>query len=85
MAEKKSKFSSSNVAEDNKGTDRDVKTPPKEHGAHHLKEGKKNFDLLQVHIARPNEIHKWQETRVSTNLPERRSHLCSCIYKGRYS
>ena len=84
MAEKKSKFSSSNAAEENKDADKDKEFVPKEHGMKHIKEGKKNFDLLQVHIARPNEIHKWQETRVSTNLPERRSHLCSCVYKGRY-
>jgi len=77
MQDKKSKFDNPNSHEENK--EKAFKEPSKT-----LKEGKKNFDYLQVHVARPNVIQKWQEISVSANLPERRSHCCSCIYKGRY-
>jgi len=47
-------------------------------------ETKKNFGLLHVHVAKANEIHRWQEISLSANLPERRSHCCSCVYKSKY-
>ena len=78
MQDKKSKFDTANTKDEGK---EEVKTTPQKHHPH---ETKKNFDFLQVHVARPSEIHKWQEIRISANLPERRSHACSCIYKNSY-
>lgn len=46
-------------------------------------ESKKHHDIIPLQVSKPSEIRKWQEVRLTSKLPDRRSLACSCIYKGR--
>lgn len=45
------------------------------------KPGAKKQELLHISISNPNLIQNWKEVHLEENLPEPRSHCCSCVYK----
>lgn len=82
MEDKKSKFAEAESVDETKEPNQLQKQGDKNPDKPH-KEVKKHYDSLQVRVAKNSDVRKWQEIRLSTQLPERRSYGCSCIYKDR--
>ena len=64
-------------AEDTKGG--------KGEGKEEEKKGGKGGDVAipGLQLQREGEQSRWTEYRFSSKLPERRSYMCSCVYKSR--
>jgi hypothetical protein len=45
---------------------------------------KRHVEPLNINVLKHNPSYKWQEYRMSSELPERRSYMCSCVYKDKY-
>ena len=73
MQEKKSKF-----------TEEPHKLEEDKHQVSH-KTLKKPYESLHVSVTKHSQSFKWQEHRVTSFLPERRSNMSACVYNGKYA
>jgi hypothetical protein len=41
------------------------------------------YEALHINVMKPCMTNKWVEYRIGTQLPERRSNMCSCIFNDK--